>query len=575
MSDFDLPAIPETSDTIDDGSSDTLEIERESQKAPSRTPQSGGTWAHIKTALDQWDSYFNSLPPWTYVEEQYEALIKAGKEEGRLTTVLRQLCISDRYFLLTRVLRRPDASGPVVYKLSRMVEYAPDGYLDLWAREHYKTSLITFAGSIQEILKNPEITIGIFSFTKPIAKSFLKQIMRELEGNELLKSIFPDILYDEPKKKARSLGFSWSADFGITVKRKGNAKEATVEAHGLTDGQPTSRHFDLRIYNDVVTRDTVRTDGAIANTTDAWELSQNLSSGEGAREWYEGTIYHNRDTYAVIRDKKHAEPRIVPVTVDRTETGEPVMYSKGWVAGKRRSQGSYNFSCQMLLSPQKAGAMNFSEGWIRYWPAVKYDNMNIYILIDPAKSKKSSADFTAIAVVGLGPDRNKYVIDMWRDRLSLNERTDLLFHLHNYYGPLMVFYEEYGLQTDIEHIEYVMGERNYRFAIEKLGGQVAKFDRIMRLQPDLEQGRWYFPQTLRKTSSGGDSYDVIGDFVYKEFLEWPVPTHDDMLDILSRIYDVPQMWPDRNTVSTQWEVIDEPIFAEDEWTGKSKIRGWA
>ena len=53
---------------------------------------------------------------------------------------------------------------------------------------------------------------------------------------------------------------------GITVKRKSNPKEATIEAHGLIDGQPTSRHFRLHIYDEVVTQDYL-SDDQIRKTT--------------------------------------------------------------------------------------------------------------------------------------------------------------------------------------------------------------------------------------------------------------------------------------------------------------------
>ena len=47
--------------------------------------------------------------------------------------------------------------------------------------------------AIQDILKNPEITVGIFSHTRPIAKAFLDQIKNELQDNILLKE-FQDIV---------------------------------------------------------------------------------------------------------------------------------------------------------------------------------------------------------------------------------------------------------------------------------------------------------------------------------------------------------------------------------------------
>src|ERR1700730_8653832 len=62
-----------------------------------------------------------------------------------------------------------------------------DGYIDLWASFHYKSSIITFAGVIQEVMCDPEITVAIFSVTRPIAAKFLHQIKEEFEQNLTLK----------------------------------------------------------------------------------------------------------------------------------------------------------------------------------------------------------------------------------------------------------------------------------------------------------------------------------------------------------------------------------------------------
>jgi hypothetical protein len=154
------------------------------------------------------------------------------------------------------------------------VEKDPDGHLDLWAREHYKSTIITFAGAIQEILRNPEITIGIFSHTAPHAKKFLSQVKGELETNTRFQALFPDVLYARPDKESPL----WSVEKGIVVKRKSNPKEATVEAHGLVDGQPIGAHFQLLIYDDVVVPASVSTPEQVKKTTDMHALSDNLGA---------------------------------------------------------------------------------------------------------------------------------------------------------------------------------------------------------------------------------------------------------------------------------------------------------
>ena len=117
----------------------------------------------------------------------------------------------------------------------------------------HNSTIITIAGSIQEVLRDPEVTIGIFSHTRPIAKAFLFAIKTELESNTFLKNLFQDVLYNDPQKESKK----WSLDDGLIVKRKSNAPTCTLEAYGLVDGQPTSRHYALRVYDDVCTQSSV------------------------------------------------------------------------------------------------------------------------------------------------------------------------------------------------------------------------------------------------------------------------------------------------------------------------------
>jgi len=464
----------------------------------------------------------------------YDNTLKAAVaiSEGQANKAMRKFCQTDLFYLLTRGLGRTDVNRDWLFARCEEIQASPDGFIDLWAREHYKSTVITYAQSIQDILNDPNITIGIFSHTKPIARAFLRQIKYELETNARLKYLFPEILYENCKKAP-----NWSEDKGITVKRTSNSKEATVEAHGLIDGQPTSKHFSLLVYDDVVTRESVTTPEMIEKVTDAWSLSLNLGA-EGGSMRIIGTRYHFNDTYRTIMQRKAAVPRIYPATDDGKVDGEPVFLTRAVLEKKRREQGSFVFACQQLQNPKADDAQGFNLDDMRYYETEPDPfGMNFYILVDPANEKRKKSDYTTMWVLGLGPDRNYYVFDLIRDKLNLTERCDTLMQLHQEYQPIGVGYEHYGIQADIQHIEYVQGKRNYRFPITPLGGQMAKNDRIRRLIPIFESHRLWFPRTLYRTNYEGKREELIKVFLEDEMEAFPVMLHDDMLDGLARVVE--------------------------------------
>lgn len=471
---------------------------------------------------------------------------------------IRHLCRTDLFFLLACILNRKDIDHPWLHDRCREVQDAPDGYLDLWAREHYKSTIITFAKTIQDILcshgddplTDRECTIGIFSHTRPIAKGFLRQIKREFENNKTLIALFPDIFYENPERDASK----WSEDDGLVLKRKSNPKESTLEAHGLVDGQPIGKHFTHLIYDDVVVMGSVTSPEMMHKTIEALEMSYSLGTEGGIRRFI-GTRYHFNDAYKTLIDRGTVKPRIYPATDDGTMTGKPVFLSQESLDEKRRDRGPYVFSSQMLLNPKADETQGFRREWVDIkHSGVSWKGMNTYLLFDPASSKKKGSDYTAGWAAGLGTDNCIYVLDIVRDRLNLPQRTKLLLDWHRKYGPIDVRYEKYGKDGDIEHILEEQKRQNYRFEITVVAGQTSKNDRIKRLIPYFESKRIVLPRTLFYTDYNGRTSDLVNDFIEQEFLGFPVGVHDDMLDALARLLepDFPLIWP-RKKIRSSWK----------------------
>ena len=472
----------------------------------------------------------------------WEKLEDLGRKRKETNLVVRDLALNDLFYLLVRVCKRVDLLHPWIYARCREVEGDPNGYLDLWAREHYKSTLITFGLTIQGILKDPDLTVGIFSHTRPIAKAFLRQIMRELENNLILHSAFPDVLWGKDLKDAPK----WSEDEGIIIKRKSNPNEATVEAWGVVDGQPTSKHFRVLLYDDVVVRDSVTTPEMKQKTMSQLELSYNLGQMDGVKRMA-GTRWDFDDAYRTVLERGTFKLRFHPGREGGEEDGKPVYWTEELHNQKRRDMGPYSYASQILLNPRADSLQGFKREWLKHYQTVgeSWKRMTRYLLVDPASSKKKGSDYTCMWVMGLATDGNRYALDMVRDRLSLTERADRVFDLHRKWKPYEVRYEKYGLQADIEHIEARQETENYRFKIREVGGQIKKPDRIGRLIPLFEKGEIYLPRSLHKTNYEKTTEDLVRVFVEEEYCPFPVGLHDDMLDALARMEEpeFPLVWP--------------------------------
>ena len=475
---------------------------------------------------------------------------------------------NDRFYLLVMLLHRLDAMHPWLYARCREVEADTDNRLDLWAREHYKSTIITFAGIIQEIINDPEITIGIFSHTKPVARKFMLQIKQELESNKALQAVYPDIFYADPKNESSK----WSEEKGIVVRRRSNPKEATVEAHGLVDGQPTGAHFLLRVYDDVVTRESVSTPDQVSKTTSAWELSDNLGArglDDRSRAWHVGTRYSFADTYQTIIDRQALQVRVYAATDNGLPGGNPVLLSPEAWAEKKLKQGPATIACQMLQNPAAGNEAMFKKEWLSFID-IRPATLNVYIMVDPAHSKKKGSDNTAMAVIGIDAGNNKYLLDGYRHKMGLRERWESLRGLRRLWlaqpGVQMVRcgYERYGMQADLEYFEEQMQVDKDAFDIQELNwtsdGAQSKDDRVQRLQPDFMLRKFFLSaytpsetanqnrirekgQSFRifkpvaKRDHEGNVYRLNAGFL-EEFLTYPFSAKKDLIDSVSRIYDM-------------------------------------
>ncbi len=485
-----------------------------------------------------WDKYC------LYAASRDAEIKGIGDDIEQLKEVMRFHAVNDRFFLMEKLLRATrwvsgasDFKRKYIYDFVRRHELAPWGYMDLAARFHCKSLAITYAGTIQEILRSPEKTQCIFSFKGALAKDFLLQIKNELEINDELKWLFDDILYQNPRKESPK----WNENEGLLVKRKGNPKELTLEAVGIVDGKTTGPHYNILRFDDAIEKTCA---GSQVFMEKAEEGIRLIIGGLGTHDKvYGGVGTHWKlfDAYKKLDEHGVMKIRRMNATNDNTRSGEPLYLThEEWEDAKKQFT-HYQFSCLMLNDPQADSAKNFKLEWLQFYDQLgDWRSMNRYILVDPATSKKKDSDFTAMVVMGLARDGNYYVLDMVHDRLNMQERIEALFDLVHKWeikGKGKVGYEKYGMMADIEAIKSRQAENMDFFEVIELGGKTAKEDRIEKLMPICEKGRLWLPKRFVYQNWEGMNVDVMNYFIHWEYLPFPNGSHDDLMDAMARIVD--------------------------------------
>ena len=494
----------------------------------------------------------------------------------------REMCLKDIYYLGYYVLDIKvlyiDDDGPIpimrpwLFNRCMEVQSDPDFHVDIWAREHFKSTIITLLKTIQDILNDPEIAVCIYSYNSTLARNFVKQIRENLE-NPALMALFPDIIpenpqigkYTEVDKHGRKIvrKFSWS-DEGFTVRRKSKKKELTVMGFGLVNAQPTGYHFNLLVYDDVVTPESVANPEQIRKTYERWQMSLNTGAGESVRIRIIGTFYALRDAYYSILNPEadrgiEGGSRFSIRKYPCMEGVMPVLYSSGYLENKRKNSVGFVWASQMMCNPQETSSFHFMDDWIseRCEQAdieAHKDDYNFYIVVDPANSKNKDSDRTAMWVVATGADKRYYPCDLVYDKLLPSERRDKLFSLvmrwTNSRTKPMVFYESNSMSSDSSMMQEEMKRKNYYFTLvaattkprlrldSRAIGAGLKFERILALEPLFREHRVVLARTAYMSNYEGRVVNSIDEFLKNEYSVFPYGKHDDALDALSRIADL-------------------------------------
>lgn len=458
------------------------------------------------------------------------------------------LILSDLWFMVYFVYKIPIANHKFWVNACREVEDGPaTNTLDLWGREHGKTSIITRGESLQKALQDPERRIGIFSHTRPAAKDILRGIKVLLETSDFLKWIFKNILWERPEVQSPK----WSEEEGCILKRKGYYRESTFEAWGLLEAMPQGKHFTDRYYDDIETDDVAENPDTIIKLRRKFELSKNLGT-DGGSERIQGTYFTHDGVLTYIENVKGVDGknkyyvRKKPSTEDGTRTGKPVFLRQERLNDLMADE--YLFNCQHLLNPTPKASRTLNFDLIKFIepkeiPASVYR----FIVIDSAgddKTNKKKGDAWAIHTIGVEPKRdllgasNIYLLDSFVDELSESMAIEQIARMYLTGGMIMrIGYERLMNITPgwIVHLKNLLLAKG-RYLSEEAGSLVElhhrgrnKEHRIhSALEWPLNNGKIHISTAVNKKYVDRLRHET------EKFPFW----HDDGLDALSYFYDL-------------------------------------
>lgn len=465
----------------------------------------------------------------------------------------------DLFYLLNCILEVPRVGMQWHFERCQEVMNLTQGVFDAWTRGSGKSAIISYGNVIRRNMIDPDYCFMLFSHTRPLAKELLRKIKQTYEGHQKLKWLYPDILWSNPEVEAPV----WSLDHGITLKRKSVTRgEATVEAYGLVDGQPTGRHPDELIFDDIQKEKI--SDYMIDQIENSFDTAMGLGSTKPTRWSMIGVFFRGGSVYDRLIERGVALPRIRPAMFP---DGSSPIWNDEEVRETIKLVSPAVLACEYLMDPaRKAEGEGFKEEWLRYHDGIDLRSCYLWLIVDPGSGgkKKGSGSKSALWIVATRADRKLYVIDGVNAPLSLAQRADWTLALHRQYNPKKIFYEKYGMQGDIEYIKERVKREGYHpeggFTIEEITAKEgSKDDRIEWLVPAFREGLIVMPKRIPERVINDEVIDVMKNFLENEFRKYPATKSKDLLDCLawSQWKDLGLTWPEGyDDVSIRRKEID-------------------
>ena len=403
--------------------------------------------------------------------------------------------------------------------------------LILMPRHTFKSCICTVAYSLWRLVYNPNLRILIYSDATSKAQGFLTSIKNYILGNS---GKFRDIFghWETDAKTGK-----WNESMILIQNRTASHAEPTIETAGI-ETSLTGRHYDLIIFDDIVSDVNVTTKEQMDKTADCYKKALSLLR-PGGEIVMVGTRWHFGELYGrIIAEKKDDLKNILFHRNSGYLTGEPLFKECGltmdFLKQQYATQGTYMASCLYENSPVDPETAVFKHKDFAFYGSIEPTDLYITCTCDPAGSGE---DFTAITVVGTDHNMDMYVMEVVNRHMQPSDTVEMIMRLNRKWK-----FKKFGLETNFYRgmlkmdIDRRINEERVEpgfnlFGVEEFKASSRrgenKNSRIMALQPYHERGALKFP---------GESVELLKDGFYQlafQMIEFPHSAHDDILDSLA------------------------------------------
>lgn len=463
-------------------------------------------------------------------------------------------CKTDLYFLAREILDYekmvPHTHGELCDYTTSILPNPPElphnpGFdprknllLLLMPRGTFKSSVVTIGFTLQYLLNEPNGRVLIDSETFSKSKAFLREIQDHLVGNEKYREVFKAIhgMYPYTKKSAMKL---WTDSEIILPCRSSPKKEPSISCAGI-DVTKNGMHYDLIIADDLHSEVNVTNQEQRQKVIDHYKLAFSLLD-PGKPMIVIGTRWHELDLYQHIMDYEQEDFNILKKSAYNPDGSLffPEVLSEKELDKIRRRQGTGIFSKQYLNEPVSDENAIFKRDYIHRipWEQVKGRPINWYLCGDPSYSDprgtSNYADFATLVLVGMDYQRELYVRNVVRKKMTYAEFIDEIFRIYTDkkfedIKNWKIIIEVIGTKSLSYELANQMRVRNTWLPLTEIKSQLkSKEERIRGLAPFYEYKRIHHiaecPQ-LEEFES--------------ELLSFPNGRHDDIIDALANVLEI-------------------------------------